>query len=142
MCAYSAIVDNVIGAWPWESVAHQQPFVTVSSPSLPSGLTQSHVDALVKLLEQARFFDQAVGLKDCELDAKKKELRRLIESRGLKIEFPGDPDAVLLTEDDVKEIMAHASDSGLNMFDAIRAGSECLSFAPAEGGGYRVEFTP
>jgi hypothetical protein len=51
-------------------------------------LTQEEVDALRRLLERAKKYDEETGQPDCGLDDKKRKLKELAGLMGIEVEFP------------------------------------------------------
>lgn len=94
MCVYSMIADHYHDKWThppyWYPPPQPLPPQTVPMPQ-PAirPLTQEEVDEMRELLKKAKKYDEENDEKDCELENKKKALRKIAKKLGIdNIELP------------------------------------------------------
>lgn len=105
MCVYSMISDHYWEKWvprhprPWtlpdfpgypRTPEPPQPYIhPATSPVSPEEFKKlaEEVEELRKLLERARKYDERTGQPECELDEKRKALKKLAEELGVDISF-------------------------------------------------------
>ena len=91
MCVYSMVTDHYWEKWnkpPYIPITPAVPVPPVMVPQIiVPQISQEEIDEFRKLLERAREYDKKHGEPDCELEEKKKRVRELAESLGVKIDF-------------------------------------------------------
>ncbi len=87
MCVYSACGDAFYDKWkdvppytpynPFKNIPSSYPPFIPEEPKSGRILTKEEIELLEKLLQKAKEFDEANGLKDCEMEEKKQKIRDL-----------------------------------------------------------------
>lgn len=92
MCVVSMVYDHYWEKWTQPPFQPSQPVIVPGIPYLPAipvvpMITQDEIIEFRKLLERAREYDKKHNQPDCELEEKRKKLKKLAEELGVTIDF-------------------------------------------------------
>jgi hypothetical protein len=74
MCVVSMVMDHYLDKWRPPAPPYPMP-------------TPAELEEFRRLLERAREYDRAHGQPDCGLEEKRRRVRELAESLGVKVDF-------------------------------------------------------
>lgn len=87
MCVVSMVMDHY--GLKWGKLIPQPPLEqpTIVIQPVPAPITPEEINEFRELLERAREYDKQHNEPDCELEEKKRKLREIAETLGVKIDF-------------------------------------------------------